>query len=671
IPEEKWIGTLKEKIARISSSSIKIFPSLDSFISKLNLKPFDLIHAKSLLNKFIKLRTKTEKERRKEQLIIGETFLPSALLTRDERDTQLGQVNYPDIAEAPVNKKKAKEVVATFNPMDGGLGTSVKRERYLKDITGRDKLGAKATDLFFKVKIEAKDSKGNTTERTELLSIAEIKLLRVIKDAENYSSVYFQPLVNKDSAPSYIKLLNSIYFNDRIDDTVKKKRTYLEVMKEKGIRLYKDNDMLYQADLPIIDLEASTKEKIVLTDKFTAPGGHGQWGVRLLYEAVNFHQPKDDKRVYIRAFYNGDGVSNFPDEVIIGWMAKERVPVIMISTTKTGIDKKGGQIGIQILKDGTTKVQMLELAQAKRAGRKHEELFYRIGLEGLEQVKGRRNEPNTQAFNTNIALINYTVLAPLLQEVSKLEDIEYEGEIISGKNLIEKIITPDLIENVKEKEDGKEYTQLEGAIGSCFLNLNAFFATTKDKRIKEILRKNNIDKLLRIVHIPAYLRTRFFTPVKFSWDYWFLAYSDFYKLDTEKWALINTEEGKTPPALNITTYKRDKDGNLILDKEEKLQEEKFYQDVQNCIDCFGNASTKDLTSLTIEGKVAFKDAILRGEVTIISEYPKAVDLNTEEVKKILGQKQDKPLVLDNVKIFISKEGKIKVSSSSIVKRLSS
>ena len=120
--------------------------------------------------------------------------------------------------------------------MDGGLGTSVVRERYLKKITGRDKIGAKATDLFFRVKAEAKDSKGNAVERQEFLSIAEIKLLRVIRDAENYGGVYFQPLVNKDSAPSYIKLLSSIYFNDRIDDTVKKKKTYLEVMEEKGVK---------------------------------------------------------------------------------------------------------------------------------------------------------------------------------------------------------------------------------------------------------------------------------------------------------------------------------------------------------------------------------------------------------------------------------------------------
>ena len=435
--------------------------------------------------------------------------------------------------------------------------------------------------------------------------------------------------------------------------------------------------MLYQANLSIIDLSNNNQ----LTDKYTAPGGHGQWGVRLLHGALTFDVSQDDK-TYIRAFYNGDGIANFPDASIIGWMAKEKAAIVMISTTKAGLDKKGGQIGIQKFSDGTKdRVQMLELAQAKKLSKEHEELFYSIGLSGKEMVAGvdkdgnpceYTNQAGKQFFNTNIALINYTILAPILQELTLLDEVEFEGKPLSGKDLVERIITPDLIENVKDKDDGKKYTQLEGAIGSALLNLNAFFTTSKDPGVKAILEWHDIDRLLRIVNVGIDKRTRFFTPVKFSWDYWFLAYSDFYELDARNWSLINTEKGKTPPALNIITiYKKDKEGNLILDKEGNPQEEKFYQDVHNCIDCFGNTSAKYLTSLTIEGKVAFKDAILKGEVTIISECPDVVNLNTKEARDILEQDVNEPLVLDNVKINISKEGKVSVASSSLIKRLSS
>ena len=74
-------------------------------------------------------------------------------------------------------------------------------------------------------------------------------------------------------------------------------------MSEKDVLLTPGEDeMLYQAELPIIDIEA-TKEttEAVLTDKFTAPGGHAQWGVMLLFDALNFNLPENNK-TYIRAF---------------------------------------------------------------------------------------------------------------------------------------------------------------------------------------------------------------------------------------------------------------------------------------------------------------------------------------------------------------------------------
>jgi len=152
-------------------------------------------------------------------------------------------------------------------------------------------------------------------------------------------------------------------------------------MEQTGVRLLPGEDeMLYQMDLPVIDRETSQ-----LTDRFAAPGGHGQWGVRLLSDALKFEVLTDGK-TYIRAFYNGDGIANIPDASIIGWMVRDKVPIVMISTTKAGLDKKGGQLGIQILDDGIVRPQILELAQAKKAGKDHEKLFSAIGLPGLHDV---------------------------------------------------------------------------------------------------------------------------------------------------------------------------------------------------------------------------------------------------------------------------------------------
>jgi hypothetical protein len=132
-------------------------------------------------------------------------------------EDSLAVENYDDIAADASNRLAASDVVITFNPMDGGLGTSVKRERYLEETlsrpkddpkTGRARLGAKATDLYFTFEVQGKDAKGNPKTFEKTVSIAEIKLLRVLKDAILYRQAIFQPLVNDDSAPSYRKLLD-------------------------------------------------------------------------------------------------------------------------------------------------------------------------------------------------------------------------------------------------------------------------------------------------------------------------------------------------------------------------------------------------------------------------------------------------------------------------------
>ena len=645
---------------------------LEYFIIKLGLAPSDIIHIKGLIRKYNAAQV---------ILTIAENFLPSALLTEEQMLELLGGIDYEAILSDEANSIAAGAVVLTTNPMDGGLGTAVARESYLeqnptdRDInpeTNRARIGAKATDLFFfNVGLEGKDAGGNPKEFTiNRLSIAEIKLLRVISDARNYNSVIFQPLVNKDSARSYKDLLDSVYLLDRIDDTRLTKRTYRKVMAELGIIILEgDAEMLYQMDLPIIDIETDW-----LTDKYTAPGGHGQWGVRLLYAALNFQQPAGDSNTYIRAFYNGDGIANFPPASIIGWMRQNKIPIVMVSTTKAGLDRKGGQLGLQRVKDAI-RVQILELAQAGKAGRAHVGRFYEIGLSsGARSINGRdvlnapdmpytyTNRPNKQYFNTNIALINETILGAILQELAKLENVEFEGKFLSGRELIERIISPDLIENVRRKSDGRDYTQLEGAIASSLLNLNAFFSASTDPEVKAILAKYEVSRFLMIVNVDTPNRTDVFTPVKNSFDFWFQAYSDYYQLDAQSWTLRDRQIDQVPPSVEIISYKQDAAGNFILDDKGERQDDKYWADLQNVINAFGKASTRELEALTIEGRVLLRDAILKGQVTITSRYPGISDLNSSQVREQLDQAGDEPLVLDNIIINIGGDGKIAAES---------
>jgi hypothetical protein len=230
-------------------------------------------------------------------------------------------------------------------------------------------------------------------------------------------------------------------------------------------------------------------------------------------DSLTIELPKDDQ-VLIRVIYNGDGPNNFIDAYIIGWMVANNIPIIMVSTTKTAIDKKGGQIGIQILIEGgqirieflingKIKPQILELAQAK--ANKQESWFYRIGVSGNKKDEG---EPHTQYFNTNTVLINNNILSPFLKELYQ----------IVGREKFIQIVTPDLIKNLKE-QNGKKFTQLEGALGSVMFNLNGFVETFEldetlspeaKGQIRELLKKYNLKKLLYIVNIDHINRDRFF-----------------------------------------------------------------------------------------------------------------------------------------------------------------
>jgi hypothetical protein len=606
-----WLGMVnssrKELIKFIQDKQGGISGELVRYIKQLAFH--DILYLYALYQKF----WQEDKELR-----IGHNFIPAALLSEKERVKELNVVDYQQIKNDSSLDKIAKEVTLVCNPMDGGLGSSLQRLSYLRKIwkkterKGKPHLGAKGEDLYFEIKIKNFNQKINVTE---------IKYLQAIQAASFYNKIIIQELVNEESIDSINEFLDeTTNFWDRVaNDKENKKLTYRELIaKNKKINLA--DKMIIQASLPTVD-----KKNNQLTTKRVAPGGHGQLGSMVLGEAAQ--ADLSSAKNLIRVIYNGDGPNNFPNQRIVGFMAKNKIPMIMITSTKTPIDQKGGQIGLELTEDQGKKPQILELAQAEEQGQK--DMFRKIGIKGFD--KSVYGEAEKQYFNTNIALINYSIISPFLKDLYKLV----------GPQKFSKIISPDLIKNEKI-QNKKTYIQLEGALASTLLNLAGFIKITKDKEVKKLIKKHNINNFLVVVNIDKKERTKFFTPIKYAWDFWFYAYSDHFKLNTNNFKLENLKPGSLP--------------SFDLDP--------FYQDLENCLDAFGRTSTIDLDFLTIEGKVFIKNAKLSGVVAIENQLDKVIDLNKDLFRNQLKEENNR-LFLKNIKITIKSEKKIKVEKLTV------
>jgi phosphoglucomutase len=584
----------------------------------------DLLYFNSLYKQYL--------EGKSLNLVIDKNFAPSARLSKADREKYLGAVEYNDL------KKKEKEyreaahsIKLILNPLNGGLGTSLKREEFLKSIWdeliasglkkqgSKPSLSAKGSDMFFDVTISGKTTK---------ISVSEVKILKALREKGSYTSTTIKQLGSSESVESINELLDTenLYGRMGIPSKDYGKMTYRQIFAA-------DKDHLKLEDTAVVGvfpgIDATDSKK--LWNKIKASGSHGQYGQKALKESLDF-DVSDTGHDLIGAIYNEDGINNGVDPIIAGWMAKERVPIVMLSTTKASIDKKGGQIGVELGEDGkpTTKKAMLELAMAK--GNKQEALFGEMGL--------TEGESGAQYFNTNTVVLNYSVLVPFLRDLKKeIGDEEYF-----------KIIGPLLIKNAKSKEievDGVKktvnYMQVEGALGTTMINLSNYVAQSDNAKIKELLKQYNIENLLRIVNLDTKDRTRFFTPSKLTIDYWLLLYSDLFKLDTNDWELKTTNPGHLPG----------------FDFGPKCNG--YYDETTNVFAAFNGVSVKKLDYLEINGRVNFANAVLKGSVSIDSDLPGILDLNDAAVRDQLGLPASGPIVLEDVKIKIRANGEISVS----------
>ncbi|MAF77997.1 MAG: hypothetical protein CME60_07530 [Halobacteriovoraceae bacterium] len=303
--------------------------------------------------------------------------------------------------------------------MHGGIGSSLKRDEYLKK-HGRTQLGSKSTDLYIK------------TQEFGTISLAEAQIIQASKKTRSFDKVILQDLVNNDV------------------------RCILDQSWSKFSYLLNNN---FERFPSVIQQKLPTIHNGELSINRVAPAGHGLFG----YEA--FKGPRPSNKNTIACIGNGEDLSSSPDKAIVNWMLTENIPVVMITTTKTERDIKGGQIALK--KEGNNLfMTIVEKAQAEQANQL--EYFQELGL--------RKNDKEA-FFNTNIVLINYSAIDHF------------------------QIALPDLIQNKKG-----EFIQLEGAMGSVLLN--------SDK-----LARRNGKKLVHILNIPNENRKKFFNPIKVMTDF--------------------------------------------------------------------------------------------------------------------------------------------------------
>jgi len=560
----------------------------------------------------------------------GENFLLASDLSDRQRRDWLGAISYEELVTDPENAQAAQSISLTINSMDGGIGENVGRLQWLRtranpEHAGSVVMGAKGTDLGYDLEIG---------HRTEFVSVAEAKLLQLIEIARNkkFAQLYIQPLVNGQSRRSYENLLNQFYFFDRINEMKpdSQKFTYRQIFQQVGIKLHSPEEMLMQADLPGIEVESGL---VTLNDKgLRQPGGHGQWGVAFLWDAYRTTPPADGK-IHVRMFSNGDNVNGRASEVIAGYMARHRIPILKLTTAATPIDKKGGKDGVRIVPLGDHVVYVpdqMELADAKSAGQVS--AFYDAGQHGAAQ----------QPFNTNIIYMNLSLLHPILQDLKE----------VIGEEMVARVIAPVLITKDAKEKEGVQYVPLDGAIGVAVHNLNAFFQTSSDPRVKAILMKHGVDRILRFVDVPR----SFFAPVKSTFDIWWQRHSDFYRFDHDQMVLVDAEPGLVPPEVDLTSP--------LVGNPKK--DDGYWNELQNLVESFGNAGTRKLRSLTIKGPVRLVDAELVGHVSILNESGHLIDLRAPQYREALTSVFDEhgKLILEDDAIVINAEGQIAIQKIS-------
>lgn len=427
--------------------------------------------------------------------------MPIPLLTSEQRKA-LPIVSYRNLKQnydKCSTRNSHNDIVLWQKKMNGGIGSSIERTSYLKDIIGINRnLEAKGLDLFFNV-----DGK--------YLSIVEIQILKSLIEVESgkYKKLLIDDLVSSETIDG-MNNLRKVFFSRHSEFS------HLES------NLVVFRNVIEQKFNPTID------ENNKLSYRRVSPSGHGFFAFEFLLEIFKCESLNDiegleflkDSDNLICTIGNGEDLGSSPDRCMIDWVVESNIPIAMILTDKTSIDLKGGQLSLVV--SNSTSVQrqnyltIFERAQTQNS--EETKKFENIGL----------NDKVKSLFNTNTVIFNCRVLKQI-----------FNGPI-SSKSLDEfiKMISPDLIKNFKKQVDvdgvERAYMQLEGAMGSLVLNL--------DRSFREMFGKN----IVHFINVEEEYRTNFFAPIKTAFDFWMLAHSDLFCLNKRSFQLVKTNINPLP-----------------------------------------------------------------------------------------------------------------------------
>ena len=488
-------------------------------------------------------------------------FDPRAESSREKRLAYSSAVAPPELfKQIPVTSYESLRIGKTsalargcclwIKKMQAGTGSSVERKTFLAKMRGvrpeEVVLGAKGTDLAIPLK------RGS---EARFVSLAEIQLLQAMHDYREQSvgEVVVHDLVSHETEHSIDSLWNLPVWSEP-------EKTYRQVFSED--RKLARSGKTIQALMPTLDEQGkqSTNRK--------APGGHALFAVDALRAAYLTQQLPKTELNLVSVIGNGEDLSSAPDAPMIGHMIAHQIPIIMVTTDKTPIDLKGGQISLICEPGGETYVSIVEQAQAKEAGQI--ELFEQLGIDPSLTLR-------PALFNTNMALFNYAELCP---RITKLVSLIGEAEFL-------KIAAPDLISNWKQQIDSdgvsRRYLQLEGAMGSSLLNLDRYW------------RKHFREPLVHFINVERAHRSRFFSPIKTAFDFFIQFHSDRFRLDENTMRLHNL----CPARLLSATFA-----------------DPWYADITHVMSAFQKTGLKELEELRVEGLVDFSGVTLKGKVRV-------------------------------------------------------
>lgn len=515
----------------------------------------------------------------------------------------LPQVEYSELRVAPERyDEAARDAALWIKKMQAGSGSSMTRTSYLSRRLGiaesEVRIGAKGTDLFVDT-VDPRDP-----SRREAIPLAEAQILQAILDFQRgeIGEVIFHDIVSSETEEA----VRALWAKPSLLDP---HRTYGRIVSETaGLRRFGET---HQDFIPSLDEggKASFGRR--------APGGHALFAVEAIRAAFREDlRPRAEGKTLVSSISNGEDLSGSPDRFMVGYLVRRRIPIALVTTEKTAVDLKGGVISLLRDEKGAISLTVLETAQAREAGQ--QALF--------DALRG--------AMNTNLAIFNYGVLSPLLTREA--------AEI--GEDELMRIVSPDLISNVKEQKDAdgvtRSYLQLEGAMGSTLMNLDRYW------------RQRHGEPLVHLIHVDRTHRTEFFSPIKSAFDFFMQFHSDRFVFDPATMRLQNLRPGELPRVSLSDPATRDR----------------YYQDVQTVLDVFHGASVRGLDELVIEGQVGLHDVILRGTVRIVNRSGLRVELGADAADGAagvargdgeVGETATRRVVLENRAIEIGTDGVVR------------